>query len=48
MAFTAFREMKPFAQFMFALFVMVVSFLAFMLLSILNNSFLGMASLMAA
>lgn len=49
MALTAFREMKPFAQFMFSLFVMVVSVLVFMLVSILLAlPFFGMASLMAS
>ena len=49
MPFTAFREMKPFAQFMFSLFVMVVSVLVFMLLSIiLAIPFFGSANLMAS
>lgn len=49
MAFTAFREMKPFAQFMFSLFVMVVSLLVFMLLSIiLAIPFFGMEGLTAS
>lgn len=49
MAFTAFREMKPFAQFMFSLFVMTVSVLVFMLLSIiLAIPFFGMESLMGS
>ena len=34
MAFTAFRNMKPFPQLMFAAFVIIVSFLLFMLLSL--------------
>jgi hypothetical protein len=34
MAFTTFRGMKPFPQLMFSLFVIVVSFLAFMVLSL--------------
>lgn len=33
MAFTAFRTMKPLSQFMFSIFVIIVSFLAFMILS---------------
>ena len=46
MALTAFRDMKPFAQFMFSLFVMVVSVLVFMLLAIvLAIPFFGMGSL---
>jgi len=49
MAFTAFREMKPFAQFMFSLFVMVVSVLVFMLLSIIMAiPFFGMEGLTAS
>lgn len=35
MAFTAFRDMKPFPQLMFSVFVILVSFLAFMLVSML-------------
>lgn len=34
MAFTAFRDMKPFPQLIFSLFVIVVSFLAFLVLSL--------------
>lgn len=34
MAFTAFREMKPLSQLMFSIFVVVASFLAFMVLSL--------------
>ena len=33
MAFTAFRTMKPLSQFMFSIFVIIISFLAFMILS---------------
>ncbi|MBT3385094.1 MAG: CPBP family intramembrane metalloprotease [Prolixibacteraceae bacterium] len=35
MAFTAFRGMKPFPQLMFSVFVIIVSFLAFMVLSLI-------------
>lgn len=43
----AFREMKPFSQLMFALFVMVASVLAFMVVGIfLALPFVGMADLM--
>lgn len=35
MGFTAFREMKPFSQLMFSAFVILVSFLAFLLVSML-------------
>ena len=35
MAFTAFREMKPFSQLMFTLFIMVASVLAFMLIGMI-------------
>ena len=35
MAFTAFRDMKPFSQLIFAMFVILVSFLVFMIISIL-------------
>lgn len=35
MAFTAFRDMKPYSQFMFAAFVILASFLAFMVVSML-------------
>ncbi len=35
MAFTAFREMKPFSQLMFSLFVILVSFLALMVISVI-------------
>lgn len=47
MAYTAFRGMHPFAQFMFALFVMVVSVLIFMLFSIIIAiPFFGMTEIM--
>jgi len=46
---TAFRGMKPFAQLMFALFVMVASVLAFMVVGILFAlPFVGMADLMSS
>jgi membrane protease YdiL (CAAX protease family) len=46
MAFTAFREMKPFSQLMFSMFVILVSFLAFMLISVVVAiPFLGVDSL---
>ncbi len=46
MAFTAFREMKPFSQLMFSMFVILVSFLAFMLISVVVAiPFLGVYSL---
>jgi membrane protease YdiL (CAAX protease family) len=49
MDFSAFRGMKPFAQLMFSLFVMVVSVLVFMVISIiLAIPFFGMASLMGS
>ncbi len=34
MAFTAFREMKPFSQLMFSIFVVIASFLAFLVVSL--------------
>ena len=47
MAFTAFRDMKPFPQLMFSVFVILVSFLAFMLISVVAAiPFLGLDSLM--
>ena len=47
MDFTAFRGMKPFAQLMFSLFVMVISTLVFILLAIVVAiPFFGLASLM--
>jgi uncharacterized protein len=46
MAFTAFREMKPFPQLMFSAFVILVSFLAFMVLSlIISIPFFGISSI---
>lgn len=48
MAFTAFRGMKPFAQFMFTLFVMAVSMVILLVFSfILAIPFVGLKSLMA-
>jgi uncharacterized protein len=35
MAFTAFRDMKPLSQLMFSIFVVIASFLAFMVLSLI-------------
>ena len=47
MAFTAFREMKPFPQFMFSLFVMLASLFVFMFLAvILAIPFFGLSNLM--
>jgi len=47
MAFTAFRDMNPFAQLMFSFFVILVSFLAFMLISIIGATpFWGLDLLM--
>ena len=47
MAFTAFRDMKPFPQLMFSLFVILVSFLGFMLISLVGAiPFFGLDSLM--
>ncbi len=47
MAFTAFRDMKPFPQLMFSLFVILVSFLVFMIAAILVAlPFWGLNSLM--
>jgi len=47
MAFTAFRDMKPLSQLMFSLFVILVSFLIFMVVSVLVAiPFLGLDSLM--
>lgn len=49
MAYTAFRGMKPFPQLMFSFFVMVVSVVVFLLLSIiLAIPFFGMADLMTS
>jgi len=48
MDFTAFRGMKPFAQLMFSLFIMVISVLVFVLLAIVVAiPFFGMAGLMS-
>ncbi len=48
MAFTAFRDMRPFAQLMFSIFVIIVSFLAFLVLSLLIAiPIFGMDSMMA-
>jgi membrane protease YdiL (CAAX protease family) len=48
MAFTAFREMKPFSQFIFSMFVILVSFLAFMLISVVVViPFFGVDSIMS-
>ena len=47
MAFTAFRDMKPFPQLMFSVFVILVSFLVFMVISVVVAiPFLGLESLM--
>jgi uncharacterized protein len=47
MANTAFREMKPFAQFMFSLFVMLVSVMVFMIVAIIFAiPFFGLDTLM--
>lgn len=47
MAFTAFRDMKPFPQLMFSVFVILVSFLGFMLISVLAAiPFFGLDSLL--
>jgi len=47
MATAAFREMKPFAQLMFALFIMVASVLAFMIVGmIIALPFFGMSGMM--
>ena len=49
MAFTAFRDMKPFAQLMFAAFVMVVSVVIFMAVAIVVAiPFFGLENLMSA
>ena len=46
MAFTAFREMKPFSQLMFAAFVMVATVLVFMIVGmIVAIPFFGLESL---
>ncbi len=47
MAFTAFRDMKPFSQLMFAMFVILVSFLVFMIISVVAAlPFVGIESMM--
>lgn len=46
MVFTAFREMKPFSQLMFSMFIILVSFLAFMLIAVIVAiPFLGVDSI---
>jgi membrane protease YdiL (CAAX protease family) len=48
MAFTAFRGMKPFSQFMFSMFVVIVSFLAFLVLSlVIAIPFFGLNSMLS-
>ncbi len=48
MAITAFRDMKPFPQFMFSLFVIIVCFLAFMVVSlVLAIPLFGFSSIMS-
>ncbi len=47
MAFTAFRDMKPLPQLMFSLFVILVSFLVFMIISVIAAlPFVGIESMM--
>ena len=47
MAFTAFRDMKPLSQLMFSLFVILVSFLVFMIISVVAAlPFVGIESMM--
>jgi len=47
MAFTAFRDMKPFPQLMFSAFVILVSFLAFLVVSlIIAIPFFGLSSML--
>lgn len=47
MAFTAFRDMKPFPQLMFSAFVILVSFLAFLVLSLVAAiPFFGLSSML--
>jgi len=47
MAFTAFRDMKPLPQLMFSLFVILVSFLVFMIISVVAAlPFVGIESMM--
>jgi hypothetical protein len=48
MAFTAFREMKPFSQLMFSIFVVIASFLAFLVVSlVIAIPFFGLDSMMS-
>lgn len=48
MAFTAFREMKPFSQLMFSVFVVIVSFLAFLVVSlVIAIPFFGLDSMLS-
>lgn len=48
MVFTAFREMKPFGQLMFSIFVIIVSFLAFLVISlVIAIPLFGMDSMLA-
>ena len=48
MAFTSFRGMKPFSQFMFSMFVVIVSFLAFLILSlVVAIPFFGLSSMLS-
>ena len=48
MAFTSFRGMKPFSQFMFSMFVVIVSFLAFLILSLVAAlPFFGLDSMLS-
>jgi membrane protease YdiL (CAAX protease family) len=48
MAFTAFREMKPFSQLMFSVFVVIASFLAFLVVSlVIAIPFFGLDSMLS-
>ena len=48
MAFTAFRDMKPFSQLMFSIFVVIASFLAFLVVSlVIAIPFFGLDSMMS-
>ena len=48
MAFTAFREMKPFSQLLFSVFVVIVSFLAFLVVSlVIAIPFFGLDSMLS-
>ena len=48
MAFTAFRDMKPFSQLMFSIFVVITSFLAFLVVSlVIAIPFFGLDSMMS-